>query len=227
MQKMDDSLSHIDDNCLPNVLVNNTITPFEDIINDIAIQGYSVKENFILPTIVAELERYFDIHLSINAFKEAAIGTKKLPNPEIRSDNIYWLTGQEDNAGIQQLKIVLDLLTSSIKNELRLTLQDSEFHFAQYPEGSFYKKHSDQFGTNSNRIFTFILYLNKSWKNEDGGQLRMYTDKGTIDINPEWGTLVIFRSDSILHEVIPTNRMRKSLTGWLLKQEGILSKLSL
>jgi len=98
-----------------------------------------------------------------------------------------------------------------------------EAHFAVYPKGSFYRKHLDQFRGIGNRTLTAILYLNKDWRDEYGGQLRIYTDPDNpafyVDVSPQGGTLVTFLSARYLHEVLPSTRPRKSITGWFKKRD--------
>lgn len=106
--------------------------------------------------------------------------------------------------------------------ELFLNLASSEFHFAVYPEGSFYRRHLDQFKERANRILTFIVYLNPNWKPGDGGELRIYRDDNQLDIEPIYGRMVLFKSAVLEHEVLPTQIKRRSLTGWFLyRPEGL------
>ena len=99
-------------------------------------------------------------------------------------------------------------------------LKSFEGHFARYPVGSFYKRHLDQFHAVPHRIVTVILYLNDSWTEADGGQLRMYFpqedgSERVEDVLPLGGRLVVFLSEEIPHEVLPTHKERISITGWL------------
>ena len=60
-----------------------------------------------------------------------------------------------------------------------------------------------------------VFYLNPDWQAEQGGALRLYlTDGSTHDVLPEAGTLVVFLSADLPHEVLPATRERLSLTGW-------------
>eukprot|EP00929_Paragymnodinium_shiwhaense_P088271 TRINITY_DN48560_c0_g1_i1.p1 TRINITY_DN48560_c0_g1~~TRINITY_DN48560_c0_g1_i1.p1 ORF type:complete len:470 (-),score=52.16 TRINITY_DN48560_c0_g1_i1:169-1443(-) len=83
------------------------------------------------------------------------------------------------------------------------------------------------------RVVTAILYLNDTsspWdKKTHGGCLRCYmgadkSDKvGTtateiVDIEPVGGRLVLFSSQAILHEVMPTHRDRFAATVWFLRE---------
>jgi SM-20-related protein len=46
----------------------------------------------------------------------------------------------------------------------------------------------------------------------------MYLDNETLDVLPQAGRLVCFRSEQIEHEVLPATRPRFSITGWILDQ---------
>jgi len=70
-----------------------------------------------------------------------------------------------------------------------------------------------------------LLYLNGDWKETDGGHLRMHMDSGGdelpvgeepnyLDVAPTGGTLVIFDSEKIPHEVLDTNAERLAIVGW-------------
>jgi len=86
------------------------------------------------------------------------------------------------------------------------------------------------------RSVTAILYLNDDAWNlaQDGGGLRLYLDKGSVgqheahtdangesyvDVIPRGGTLVLFDSRRIEHEVLPTNKDRLALTCWILGEQ--------
>lgn len=112
----------------------------------------------------------------------------------------------------------LDELVSFLNQALFLSLKDVEAHMTVYPAGSFYKRHLDQFKQDDHRKLSVICYLNNDWKEEHGGQLRMYLLDRSLDLLPTAGRLVIFRSDQIEHEVLPATRSRLSITGWVLDQ---------
>jgi SM-20-related protein len=96
-------------------------------------------------------------------------------------------------------------------------INDHEFHHACYAKNTFYKRHLDQFKSNSGRKYSLVIYLNKDWKATDGGKLILFlkNDK-TREILPEAGRAVFFKSNEIEHEVSPSiNRSRISIAGWL------------
>ena len=103
----------------------------------------------------------------------------------------------------------------------------SELLYAYYPKGGFYRRHVDAVPNSASvlRVYSLLLYLNSNWKQVDGGQLRIHLDSGGdylpegeterfIDINPKGGTLVIFKSDQVPHEVLDTEAERGAIVGW-------------
>jgi SM-20-related protein len=107
-------------------------------------------------------------------------------------------------------------LIQFLNRALFLSLKDVEVHQTVYPIGSYYKRHLDQFKKDDARKLSVILYLNKNWTEENGGQLRIYTNDQYFDVLPIAGRLVCFRSDALEHEVMPATRERLSITGWIL-----------
>ena len=86
---------------------------------------------------------------------------------------------------------------------------------AHYPAGARYVRHSDVSPAVAHRRVTVILYLNEDWRASDGGHLRVYfNDDRHIDVAPKAGTLVLFKSDTVPHEVLPTTARRLAVVGW-------------
>ena len=110
----------------------------------------------------------------------------------------------------------------------------TELSLLFYPSGGFYARHLDVPATadgwylrhregsrmqySIKRTISFILYLEEpAWEAAWGGQLRLWPREGdteVVDITPSGGTLVLFRSDQIEHEVLVTHRRRRCLVGW-------------
>jgi len=72
------------------------------------------------------------------------------------------------------------------------------------------------------RKVTAILYPQSVWKADWNGMLRVSTDgEEEVDIEPGRGSLVLFRSPDLLHEVLPSNgKERFSLTMWFNSEDG-------
>merc|ERR1712194_928412 len=123
-------------------------------------------------------------------------------------------------------------LREILQKELRVRLLESmELHDLHYPgltsrgvvgkRKGFYRRHFDHTGDDDKdyrRKVSLLLYLNEDgWRAEDGGILRAYVqpkqksgDTRNIvqDILPKGGTLVLFDSTSVEHEVLPTCKER-------------------
>ena len=58
------------------------------------------------------------------------------------------------------------------------------------------------------RKLTAILYLNPDWREGDGGEIRLFVKEEDgvkiVDLSPVGGRLLLFWSDEIPHEVLPT-----------------------
>ncbi|CAN5538976.1 2OG-Fe(II) oxygenase [soil metagenome] len=193
----------------------------DKILDDLAGQGWSVIPKFISDHLVEKLLQEQKDLLMQGQFRNAGIGKGETfqVKPEIRGDKIMWLDQEQISSVLQEYLQKIENLRMLLNQEFFLGLKNFECHFAQYPPHTFYKKHLDQFKQTTYRIISCILYLNTDWKEEDGGQLRIYTteDNPEIyqDVLPIGGTLVCFRSEDIPHEVLPTQRERYSITGWM------------
>lgn len=185
---------------------------------------YVVMDNFLSVDVLSNLKAYFSEKESQDKLDKAAIGAtgdSQIIN-EVRGDYTYWLDKARDESELL-LFDVLDKVKLMINRYCFLSLSDYEFHLALYPKGSFYKKHLDQFKGRNNRMISMIIYLNENWQNGDGGELKIYPEgKEDTIIEPLENRCILFRSDVLHHEVLPTNKPRKSVTGWMLYQPSPL-----
>ena len=151
-------------------------------------------------------------------FKKARIGDKlnKNFNLKIRNDEIFWLDDYKDNEAISAYFYKIKELAEILNQSLFLSINDYEAHFAVYEADGFYKKHVDQFATNSDRRISCVYYLNDDWREEDGGELAIYnkSDELLTKILPFKNRFVCFTSD-LPHEVSTTSRRRFSIATWL------------
>lgn len=190
---------------------------FESITDGLAEHGYAVEDQFLSQPEVDAILHAGGFQTSTD-FKKAGIGNKQSLQIQeaIRGDYIKWLDKTDAPEAVQVYLKRLQELVQYLNQALFLSLKDFEVHMTVYPEGSYYKRHLDQFKKDDHRKLSVILYLNQDWKEEHGGQLRMYLSDRTKDFLPVAGRLVIFRSDEIEHEVLPATRDRLSITGWIL-----------
>jgi SM-20-related protein len=198
---------------------------FQIIADGIAEQGYAVVDDFLSPPEIAAILR-LDSFSKNEGFRQAGIGKQHQHqvNEAIRGDQILWLDAHAP-AALQVYLERLHALRIFLKEQLFLSLRDVEVHQTIYPVGAFYKRHLDQFKKDDHRRLSAICYLNPGWTASEGGQLRIYTQAGSVDVVPVAGRFVCFRSDLLEHEVLPATRPRMSLTGWMLDQVADLRHL--
>lgn len=194
---------------------------FESILNQVAERGWSVTPDFLPADMLNALIEEEHALWEEGLFRHAGIGAgaATMVRPEIRSDRILWLDPDNLTPHVAAYWQVIDALRIRLNREFFLGLRDFEAHFAVYPPGSFYKRHLDRHQHVRQRTISCILYLNRDWTDDAGGHLRIYEGSGEqesyLDVLPQFGTFVCFRSDSVYHEVLPATRERFSLTGWL------------
>jgi SM-20-related protein len=193
--------------------------------------GLCVCPDFLSARTLNQVAGDFDRIHGAGEFRGAEVGrgpTISLDRPRVRTDATYWLNPAAQNPVQAMLWRKIHLLKTALNRSLFLGLNSFEGHYAVYARGGYYHRHRDCFRGGSERIVSFVLYLNRDWKPEDGGCLRMYTsDKDGLeshtDLNPIGGTLVCFMSADFEHEVLLNHRQRYSLTGWFKSQVSAIS----
>ena len=201
--------SHFSDDC------------FEPIIEGILADGYGVTDNFLTPADVTALAKQLRNRQQAGQFREAGVGRRHvLVENAIRGDEIMWLDEANTTPDEAAFLAHIGEFMQYVNQTCYLGLRDAEFHYALYPTGAFYKRHLDQFRTDSRRKLSVVCYLNLDWQPTDGGQLALYLPNAdgterTETILPVAGRLVCFESARLEHEVLPATRERLSLTGWL------------
>lgn len=199
------------------------LSKFDAIADGLANDGIAVLDNFLSLEEVKSICEEDEFRNGLLRFKKAGVGQaqEKQINESIRGDYIQWI---DPSTATTPIKIYLERLTELrmfLNQSLFLSLKDAEIHKTIYPPGSFYRRHLDQFKKDDHRKLSAICYLNENWAASDGGQLRVYFPDREVDFFPIAGRLVCFRSDLLEHEVLPTERPRMSLTGWMLDAERI------
>ena len=186
------------------------------LIDHLAKHGWAVTTDLLAPSTITALTQEAQTLWAGSAFKAAGVGrdTNFQVRADIRSDHILWLDEANLTAPQAAYCTAMETLRQELNAQLFVGVQSLEAHYAVYPPGAFYQKHLDRFSTADERILSCSLYLNPNWDEADGGALRLYEGERCIEIYPHAGTFVLFRSDAIVHEVLPATRERFSLTGW-------------
>lgn len=186
--------------------------------------GYQVIDELLPNEAATAIGDYIESLYASNALKKAGIGKRDTfeVNEQLRGDFIQWINEDHKIPEVELFLVKLQEIISELNRIFYLGIRDFESHFTRYPEGTRYVAHSDRHHKGSARVVSFVYYLNENWKVEDGGILRVYNeDKSFFDIEPQFGRLAVFLSDKI-HEVLTTNRVRRSITGWMLNESRII-----
>jgi len=196
---------------------------YESIIEDLLQRKYSVIDNFFSTEEVEVLRNGLLAKYEEDQFKKSAIGNKtnELVEKEIRGDFILWLNeaeaGTVENVFFNRVNNLVDYLNRTCF----MGILHKEFHYAVYPEGTFYKRHLDTFQNDGRRKLSVVCYLNdETWLEENGGELTIYVDENgeekAVDLYPFPGRVVIFESQELEHEVQRVKHSKRlSITGWL------------
>lgn len=144
-------------------------------------------------------------------FVPATTSRERHLDTTIRSDALLWI--RDDDAQLSALLGAFEALRLELNEGAWLGLARFELQLARYEPGGHYVRHRDALHGQSNRRVTAIVYLNPDWRPADGGQLRLYCQP-PVEIEPTLGRLVIFLSEKVDHEVLPTAATRLAATAW-------------
>ncbi|MCD2451255.1 2OG-Fe(II) oxygenase [Methylicorpusculum oleiharenae] len=202
--------------------INAPIQTPDDLLMDqlcqnLAEQGWGVLFDYFSPILIEDLRNEVINHAGSTGLTQAGVGRGLdfMVDPSIRSDQTRWLSGETTAQSLYLEQ--MEHLRQGINRQLFLGLTYFECHFALYEPGTFYAKHKDSFRGAANRVLSTVSYLNPDWKDEDGGQLILFDPESgapTTRIKPEAGTLAVFLSEEIEHEVLMSHAQRFSIAGW-------------
>ena len=190
---------------------------FEDLISGFLENRVGLTDDFLSPELIGNLKNNLIALLAADKLRLAGIGSgdNLTKNVSIRKDRIFWLDRKNNDVHENTFFDFMDSFVVYLNRSCYTGITGYEFHYALYESGSFYKRHLDEFQNGSKRAFSMIMYLNKDWKDENGGQLCIYMGDKTLTISPESGRCAFFKSDELEHEVLLSHRSRGSVTGWL------------
>ena len=143
-------------------------------------------------------------------------GADRRVEAQTRQDLIGWLAPAPGTA-LGEAFDAFAQLGEALSHAAYLGLGRFDVQLALYPGGgAHYVRHRDAFpgAAGDNRRLTAILYLNPAWEPSHGGQLRLHTAEGPVDVAPMLDSLVVFLSERLEHEVLPAHAPRLALTAW-------------
>lgn len=188
------------------------------IADDLYVQGWSVCTDYVPEDLRAALLTDLAAQEEAGRLTLAAVGrdTTQTVETTIRNDRTLWLAGR-DAAPAAYLDL-MGRLRLDLNRRLILGLFEYEAHYARYDAGGFYRKHVDALHGERNRVVSTVTYLTPDWAESDGGHLVLYDavdqDRAIARVLPAAGTLAVFLSEEIPHEVLPPARPRNSIAGW-------------
>ncbi len=195
---------------------------YEQIISDISTQQFSIVESFFTNEEVELLRQSLIDKHEDHAFKKAAIGNRVNETIEksIRGDMILWIDEAKADVVEQVFFNKINDLVGYLNKTCFMGILHKEFHYAVYPQNTFYQRHIDTFQNDDRRKLSVVCYLNEDgWLPENGGELVLYLNENGQEtekvIYPFPGRVVIFESQITEHEVKVVNTERLSITGWL------------
>jgi SM-20-related protein len=171
----------------------------------------------------------------LGKFQQARIGegTTNELNTQIRIAETCFIGNDKLQdvplASRTRLYEILDQVRSDLMEHTKQPLDNrlTELLYAYYPQGGYYRRHRDAVpgSTSTLREYSLLLYLNKDWQDSYKGALRVHFDSGGdelpkgqepnfVDVSPKGGTLVVFSSDALPHEVLDTQMERIAVVGW-------------
>lgn len=189
----------------------------DDAVAGLAHRGWVELPGAIGETRIAPLCNELEALIALNRLRRAGVG-RDLDyqiDRQTRRDWIHWLSRQRPTQ--REFVDWAEQLRLALNRRLFLGLFEFEAHLALYPSGAFYVRHFDSFRGAANRMVSLVLYLNRSWQPGDGGELVLYAPEQGPEIariEPRAGTLVLFMSEEVEHEVLPTRVPRASVSGW-------------
>jgi SM-20-related protein len=190
---------------------------FEAFINSYLENDVGIASEFLSEELAHNLSENLLKLRSLDLLKNAGTGNEQsiLIDNTVRKDRIYWLDRNHNDTHENDFFDLMDKFVAYLNQTCYTGITSYEFHYALYENGSFYKRHIDQFKNNDSRQFSMITYLNVAWKDTDGGELVVYHDHFEQHITPTNRKSVFFKSSDLEHEVLVTNVARLSITGWL------------
>lgn len=188
------------------------------IADDLYVQGWSICPDYVPENLRTALLADLAAQEEAGRLTLAAVGRDAAQTVEtaIRNDRTLWLAGR-DLAPAAYLDL-MGRLRLDLNRRLILGLFEYEAHYARYDAGGFYRKHVDALHGERNRVVSTVTYLTPDWVESDGGHLVLYDavdqDREITRVLPVAGTLAVFLSEDVPHEVLPPARPRNSIAGW-------------
>ncbi|MEG0698239.1 MAG: oxidoreductase, partial [Algoriella sp.] len=121
---------------------NITLNPiYEKIIDDLSNQKYSISDFFFSPEETKQLRE--SIIQQDKDFHQAAIGNSQNEQivKSVRGDKIRWIDESQKSKTEEIFFEKINDFILYLNMTCYMGIEESEFHYAIYPEGTFYQRH--------------------------------------------------------------------------------------
>jgi SM-20-related protein len=198
----------------------------DDEIRLLGESSFFVRDGFVDEALAAEARAEIDRLAEAERLRPAGIsrGMNYRVEDRVRGDLITWLDPAEATPALAAVHRRFEELRDELNQQAYMGLDYFEVQIAQYPGGGAgYDRHVDAFPGSPNRRATAILYLNEGWQPEHGGVLRAWLPDGEVrEVEPVSARLVVFQSDQIPHQVMPTFAPRCAVTAWYRHRSAVI-----
>jgi len=178
-------------------------------------EGWCVVGDFFKPDATAALAHECEAFAHAGVLVPAATGRgNQRAFSNLRGDSTRWFESHSLTPPQTLYWSRMEVLRAMLNRRLLLGLESLEAHYSLYAPGTGYARHRDRFRDNDARVLSSVVYLNAGWRPRNGGALRLHLPDGPRDIMPTGGSLALFLSAEIEHEVLPAMRERMSIAGW-------------
>ena len=177
-------------------------------VDSLGSRAWFMRENF--PG-AADVARVAKARAADGLFAPAAISRGHQRDEEVRNDSLQWVDASD--VQLSGLFAAFEALRVELNEGAWLGLARFDCQLAHYGPGGHYVRHCDALQGEDNRRLTAIVYLNPEWIEAHGGKLRLCLDP-PVEIEPTLGRLVVFLSEKVEHEVLPSMANRLAATAW-------------
>ncbi|EJK66493.1 hypothetical protein THAOC_12587 [Thalassiosira oceanica] len=186
-------------------------------------EQFAVVDDFLSLEFANKLLRSSQELIKSNAFKQHrfSFGGSLLEKPGVFEIDLSGPTCSKMPSGLGAWNdVVNDFAPSFVKrlavdNALALKSGTPAIKVQLNTGGGSFPWHYDNPGPPSERSLTCIVYLNPNWTPGDGGELVLWPFLSKqIVVPPLHARAVLFRSDTVLHRVLPSKVRRLCFTMW-------------
>jgi SM-20-related protein len=178
---------------------------------DAVADGHALVRDGLLGDVSAQAAVCASI-AHVTALRLATVGRSRRLDPSIRTDAIGWIDDDVDPR-FSPLLALFEVLRGELNERAYLGLTQTEVQLGHYGVGGTYARHRDAFAGGPGRVITAIWYANPGWQVAHGGCLRVW-DPDQRAVEPLLDRLIVFRSDTVSHEVELCHSERFAITAW-------------